>query len=163
MHVWTWFLLFVFSAGSFAYFYWTIWRPWAIRTKFLRLDRVYARLDEIEAPLFAKIKITASGLKRKTVVHLITLAGYLPFVHDTVLPWLGAQDITPFVPERLQWLFPLFLIGGGHLISWLISISPNPAGEINPEVVEKVVVNAPGDDPTLTTYVKSTEKTYGHS
>jgi len=142
-------LLILLTLGVGVYLYFFIWRPWAARCTKFGLDGIYKRLDEAEAGWLAKVRVTASGLKRKTWVHLMGLTGALPFIHDTVLPWLGANDITPFIQPDFQYLIPLVLSGAAMITNFLMSISPQPVGETNVDVVEAVVEKAPGNDPTL--------------
>lgn len=102
------------------------------------LQGVFALLDQKEAGIWAKVRVSFSGLKRTLFSRLVALAGTVVGLWDVALPYFAGQDPTQILPEKIRPYSPFILLGIGVAFEAISRISKTPVGEPNVEVVAKV-------------------------
>jgi len=126
--------IFVFALVSVGLIYWFIVRPWLLRIP--SLATVYKDLDEKEAGLWAKLRVSLSGLKRQLFSRIVWVSGLLLTVHEFLAANLSV--FTPLIKQEYQiYILPVMTVLGG-IFEWLSHISPTPVGQVNPGVIASV-------------------------
>lgn len=123
--------IWIFAIVSLAAVYFLIVRPWLVRQP--ALSSVYQMLDTHEAGLFAKLRVSFSGLKRLLTARLVWVVGFLVTVHE----FLAANQtiFSPLIPPEYQIYILPAMTATGFLFEQLSKISPTPVGQVNPAVI----------------------------
>lgn len=168
----------VIVAGGLFAAYWYMLRP--VLKQRAEFADLYAKLDELEAPLMDRVRLTFKGLKtwliNMAVVICGVIAAVLPMIEGGDLSWLPSLKIGPLTLTP-QTYGPLLFSALGAINLYLRTITTTELGEpVPPEIALEVrtekdpgALSTPAPAPPLTPKVETAielvvaEKQNGHT
>jgi hypothetical protein len=113
---------------------------WFWIRKILAQTPQLASLIKEDDSFLAVLKVKFAGIKQKIAGAVITLAGIVVMMYDSVLPALTGVNITPLTSRIPEWAYPLIVIGVTWLLNWFRHLSEKRENEdvkaslVTPEV-----------------------------